>query len=367
MRVLAVVIVSVAVALGLAEGAMRWSRAKPGDQAGKPLTYHIDYVRNGPGWTFAPNGRFWFIDERNQRVDIAADAFGYRNPPTRIAESEVWVIGDSFVAAVNTAEEETLVGRLRAAGIPAYNAGTDGTGTLQQLAQLSNLLSMAPRKPKAVVLALYLGNDFFDNLHAAASPSFTAAPGGAAPSGGAGLYASLRAVCEALETCKAVHRVAWLGWVKGYGRDPWFNARWVEFKLLEGVAHPRADTAIAATKTALQGFATLAAREKFRVLVIGIPSAAQAMESLAPILASGRVGREEAAAALPAIRFDRLDSLATLMAGEAGIEYLSLMSALRPDTQRYFGQVDFHWNAAGQERAAEFVAPVLRRMMERAP
>lgn len=141
-------------------------RVMSGSQATRQMqrsdyAYHDGYYTRIPGRTAS------FTNEGGVNIALHIDGNGLRNPEGAFEASDIWILGDSFVLAVNTPDRETLVDRLRQKGLGVYNAGMDGFGTFEAFNLLRSL--MAKKKPRLVVLMFYMGNDFKDNVTAGSS------------------------------------------------------------------------------------------------------------------------------------------------------------------------------------------------------
>jgi len=89
------------------------------------------------------------------------DENGYRNEkvPDR---ASIAVLGDSQSYGTNVFREEAWPNLIQhRAGLITYNMGLDGYGPAHYLLQIDQALTLSP---KLVIVAIYFGNDFFDNL-----------------------------------------------------------------------------------------------------------------------------------------------------------------------------------------------------------
>ena len=108
--------------------------------------------------------REW-IDIGEAQFEVATDARGHRiaaKPPRLSPDAKsVWFVGDSFTFGQGSSFENSFVGQVAKAGFRVDNAGVNGWGPAQYLADFEyNLKTQKP--PDAVVLGTYLGNDYFD-------------------------------------------------------------------------------------------------------------------------------------------------------------------------------------------------------------
>jgi len=94
------------------------------------------------------------------RFSFHTDAEGFRNAAVR-ERFAIAALGDSFTDAMTMAGEASWPARLEAlVGEPVQNYGTAGFGPQQELLVLKDYV--AARRPRAVVLAFFAGNDIFD-------------------------------------------------------------------------------------------------------------------------------------------------------------------------------------------------------------
>jgi hypothetical protein len=103
------------------------------------------------------------------QIEVQINADGFRGEPLLAAGAarRVLVCGDSFIEADSVSLEQTFVERLEArlaenlgTAVEAINAGVNGYGPDQALARLSGQIDKL--KPELVVLSIFVGNDFGD-------------------------------------------------------------------------------------------------------------------------------------------------------------------------------------------------------------
>lgn len=120
----------------------------------------------GLGWRMAANVDTW-INTGERDVRLVTDADGHRvgtNPPTRPPDHRILALGDSFLAAIEVAYEDTLTARLeeslsRATGtrVQVVNTGVAGWDPNHYLIEARREL---PRQRYDLVLVfLFRGND----------------------------------------------------------------------------------------------------------------------------------------------------------------------------------------------------------------
>jgi lysophospholipase L1-like esterase len=107
------------------------------------------------------------IPESDRVVDLRFNSEGFRGPEwERRGEPEgtrIALVGDSQISAIATPEPKTLAVALAAAtAAEVLNFGVSGASTAQELVLYRKLIHKYA--PDIVVLVLYEGNDFSDNL-----------------------------------------------------------------------------------------------------------------------------------------------------------------------------------------------------------
>jgi len=132
------------------------------------------------GWVLRPGFSGWMADENTIWVAINRD--GLRDRERTLAPAagtlRVAMLGDSYVQGLNVPLEQTLPAQLEARlsqclpGPPTraevINFGVSGYGTAQQLLTFRH--HAAKYRPQVVMLAVYTGNDIFNN-HRALNPT----------------------------------------------------------------------------------------------------------------------------------------------------------------------------------------------------
>jgi lysophospholipase L1-like esterase len=125
------------------------------------------------GWALRPGARGWQTDEGETYVVINSDGQldHERQPGRQVGQYRVAVLGDSMVEARQVALEETFTARterllagcppLRGRHVEVLNFGVPGYGTAQEFLQLST--KVRKYQPDLIAVAVYFGNDLFDN------------------------------------------------------------------------------------------------------------------------------------------------------------------------------------------------------------
>lgn len=101
-------------------------------------------------------------NESGEWITYVADEYGFNNPPGSWGEKEtdIMLIGDSFVHGGCVKPGEDLGGQLRKYGWKVINVAMGGNGPLMELASLKEYAE--PIKPKNVLWVYYEDNDFVD-------------------------------------------------------------------------------------------------------------------------------------------------------------------------------------------------------------
>lgn len=102
-----------------------------------------------------------FCNETGSWQHYTADSHGFNNPGPWVI-GDVFIVGDSFTHGACLADSETIIGRLRAAGLGIVNLGMSSNGPLHELAGLREYLATV--KPKTVLWFYFEGNDITTDL-----------------------------------------------------------------------------------------------------------------------------------------------------------------------------------------------------------
>jgi SGNH hydrolase-like domain, acetyltransferase AlgX len=322
------------------------------------------------------------VPECGCEVDVRFDREGLRGPDRPYAKppgvKRVAVVGDSMVAAVATAEEKTLAGRLQrllagsrpAAKWEVMNAGVSSSSTGSELELYRAVLERYA--PDVLVLVFWVGNDLADN-----SFELTRAPR---------LYFDLDASGRLVQLPFAFEPSPIAGWLDRWSRFyVWQKAA---FRQLRGSVHaatrglepvdlvfaePEPEPvahAWAITAALLRAFREETAARGTALLLVAAPSATQVYDDLWSEL-EGRAGREDTRVSRehPEVRLAGI-------AGREGIAFLALLPAFRgaapgrdstrPGEQLYY-EGRFHWNDAGNALAARTVHEQLLTVVQSGP
>lgn len=159
---------ALAVALALAEAALRLSR--PATSAYSVATtadqYRFYQFDERLGWVNAPGAHGTFARDEF-RYEVAINSHGMRQREVALEKApqtrRIAVLGDSFVWGIGVADADRATEQLaqRLDGVEVLNFGVSGYAPVQYLLDLERVLSFAP---DLVLLVFCLGNDFVDNV-----------------------------------------------------------------------------------------------------------------------------------------------------------------------------------------------------------
>lgn len=318
-----------------------------------------------------------FVPECDCDVELRFNRDGLRGPDRPYQPPpgvrRLALVGDSMVAAVATAEERTLAGRLEqllASAPPGatwevMNAGVSSSSTGSELALYREVLSRY--SPQLVVLVFWVGNDLADN-----SLALTRAPR---------LYFDLEPDGRLRQLPYAFQPSALAEWLDRRSRlYVWQKAalRQVRagFRARRGVvdpvelvfARPEPEAvahAWAITAALLRAFRQETAARGATLVLVAAPAPAQVYDDLWAEL-EGRAAREGLTLAR-----DHPEERLGELCRSAGIPFLALAPAFRdaaphrdstrrPEQLYYQGR--FHWNDEGNALAAALVHDFTRTM-----
>jgi hypothetical protein len=322
------------------------------------------------------------VPECGCEVAVRFDREGLRGPDRSYAKppgvKRVAVVGDSMVAAIATAEPETLaarVERLLAASRPeakweVMNAGVSSSSTASELALYRAVLQRYA--PDLLVVVFWVGNDLADNSY-----ELTRAPR---------LYFDLDESGRLVRLPFAFDPNPVGSWLDSWSRFyVWQKAA---FRELRGSVHaatrslepvelvfadpepPAVARAWAITGALLRAFREEAAARGTALLLVAAPSAAQVYDDLWSELAA-RAARDHAT-----VEREHPEARLGAIARQAGIPFLALLPSFRgaapardsrrPAEQLYYDG-RFHWNDAGNALAAQGVHRFLLAAVQSSP
>jgi hypothetical protein len=297
-----------------------------------------------------PPGYRGVLAARDFTVHVRANALGLRGWELDFADlarrHPVVFVGDSYVFGWGVEEEDRVSERSAAllgqAGysVPVVNLSFPGWGMSQALEVLEDF---APRlRPRLVILGLFVGNDFMDDLaYRAASRK---GPASATPGALAEAKAFVRRVLQGSPVVNLVNQALW----RSTAFRGFFNTLEVRNDRIV-LYEPRPSDAqrqlYAATLESLAGLARLSRKEGFEILVAIIPDHLQVLE---PRLFAG---------------YDLTLPQRTVSARARadGLLVVDLLRALSeaPDPTRLYFREDKHWTREGHSFVAHELLPAV--------
>lgn len=347
----------------------------------------VTYVNRQGYYVYPSCGKLSFQNEEKRDSIITTDEHGLRNAPGSLGSSEIILVGDSFVSAVNSTDDETLAGQLRRKGLKVYNAGMDGFSNYHEYRLLCDLLKEC--HPRCVVLCFYLGNDFHDNYFQECDkewlvPSSLRSPGTikagtitSAPdteeqagisSTGKPSHSTLRESLKAMLMKSAIvsHLISRSKTVTEGSKDIMVSYSLSEMEFFRNTPGKGAMKAAEKTEVIFSLFTDLLKKRGIEFLVLGIPSKAQVMKSFYEIalFAEDRRSHDHALDVIAkGYSFDRPDDLMKEIAADRNVPYISLLQIYRENgAEKVYYYIDHHWNAAGQAKAAELLYQRLKTL-----
>ncbi|MBF0355133.1 MAG: SGNH/GDSL hydrolase family protein [Alphaproteobacteria bacterium] len=302
-----------------------------------------------------------------ESISVATNAVGFRGLKDWPAEGGLLLLGDSFIEALQVPDGLTVADVLeRQTGRPVLNAGVSGFGTVAELRLWRAALQI--RRPEAVILFFYLGNDVADNSCALTSsrapcsneskPPVNVSPSSRLPSNetvgnsGGGWWPYLR---RHLALYSFMHdaRMIFEGFVSA--KTP------IRWNLYANPLDPQWESAWAETEIALDLLSNEIGATGSKLFLVAIP------EHLAVADNPERMLRFSSGAK-PPIGFDPESPSRRLMdiAARLNIPALDLLPIFKAYRQRhnlpspYFSySCDGHWNPLGHHLAATAVSDFL--------
>ncbi|TNE71395.1 hypothetical protein EP331_09525 [bacterium] len=151
------ILISISIGLTLSELAVRVIRPTPGGFPKGDLLFEPDSVL---GWRFVHNITTTVVwgNETEALIQINQDGFREKDLPQN---TDIWVIGDSFVSALEVEEAKRFTEQIEeATNTRFYNFGVNGYGPVQYALLLKQELLKA--HPKHLLVVLYIRNDLYD-------------------------------------------------------------------------------------------------------------------------------------------------------------------------------------------------------------
>lgn len=354
----------------------------------------IHYVDRGNYWNYIENEKLFAYNEDAEKIEVATDALGFRNPSDAIDVNnplqknyDILLLGDSFTSAVNTKLELTLAQHFKNSGLTLYNAGIDGTGTIHQAHILNKVL--AKIKPKMVVLNFYLGNDFRDNFYCEAiapAPKIQVQeiqkaqptkqtqeshPVVESSSFSFSYKNQLKTFIKSMVHNSGVlqlgYNTIYLPLKYKHTNMSYFNrAEMMIMSYRKETAEPDTELAIEKTDKALAYMKQMLEAKGIQFVVVGIPSKAQVIKSVRDITSYNEDKKADDffAKVENDLDFDRPDKLLESLCKKNEIQYISLLNNFRQNSdQKLYYKFDPHWTYIGQKVAADYVIPKIQRIV----
>ncbi len=317
------------------------------------------------------------IDTRHRTehfdIEIRVDARGYRSAPSTAAVADglrVAALGDSFCFGSGVEAGEAypalLAAELAARGgrsVEVINCGAPGYGTHNAAALLE--ADRAALDADAVVLGLYLGNDFRDN-HTEEFGTLTARSGVLVT-----VDRDNPAWWLTLKAAVVIHSHAVQLLMRGLGGAPLADEQELERRfcaaldwdpafsaaMFDRTWSPRAEAAFAATTAQLERLASACREAELPLLVVLLPGPYQYHPALWKIVVD-RCGLDAATFDL-----DKANQALRSWGDRHGVAMLDLTPAFRRATaaQQHL-YLDVHFNAAGHRLAAREIAAAWERL-----
>src|SRR5688572_8703832 len=133
------------------------------------ISNHVRMFEPDPtlGWKFISNGKWKIVYPGGIRNVIEINSMGFRDhTPPSDQKRKLLVIGDSFVSNISVKDNEvfTEVMEDQLKNYDVLNFGVVGYGQVQEYLLLQKWIKEI--KPDVVLLIIYFGNDFIDNIGA---------------------------------------------------------------------------------------------------------------------------------------------------------------------------------------------------------
>jgi hypothetical protein len=324
----------------------------------------VDQVDFGQFYLRAPETTIEEVNEEGESIAYRTDRLGLRSRGAAIPSAlRMLVLGDSFVEAANTPDDQTFTAKLERDlarridhPIEVYNGGLWGYSNARSVFLLDHV---APElRPSLVLLMVYLGNDLRDNFKVSSDAlaemarivdESTPGAGSADPPGFAQRLRELAA------------RSYLLTWIYR-SANRWGNYYVFEVESFRNQPAPEVEEAIDRTREILGYLARLCDNRGFECVVAGIPSKAQVYREF--ILAEkSDVSRGSAELAIEVIRdpngysFDNPTRAYQRVCDAVGLPYFDLLPVFRRErNQELYYKVDRHWKASAQALAAQVLA-----------
>lgn len=343
------------------------------------VTEHFRYEstpQGGPGFRLQPG--LWLPGPEGGRIN----SLGLRGQelPAKSDAQRVLVLGDSFVYGAGVPLADSLPAQLQGLAGDQFefvNAGTPSYGTGRELAWLETYGELV--SADEVLLAVFVGNDFTDNLELDAPRVIDGRLFSGAAAKGSAVKKSARVWVNSSHLYRLLQR-------RSYGqkdiekpveqnkvspmsaeqqaalvalKDKFAQRQVGRLSIYtpESGVDPRVDLAYDMTRLGLDGIASWCNQRKMPLRVVLIPDVLQVEPDMRE-RALHQAGRENVSA-----DFERPQRELVLWCEQLELECVDLLERMRAETENLghslylFG--DSHWNAEGHQLAAELVKKAL--------
>lgn len=311
----------------------------------------IKYLERNHFYTYPITDEFIYKNEDNKAIKVSTDIYGLRNLNIDMSNNII-VLGDSFISAVNTENNETFASRIN-----GYNAGVDGYSTFQSLRLLNMLLKEA--SPKTVILGFYLGNDFRDNYLDKGQKKLN----NFEIKSNLGSFSSTNSIKKLLKKSELIKEV--YGFIKSLSKVPSMSS-YTASEIYSYLDKPNEEFKIALknTEDALGVLKEMSEIYDFRVVILGIPSKAQVYKSFKEITHYENDKNAKPLSVLAikdGFNFDRPDKILSQISKKFNFQYISLLNHFRSkDSHNIYYYIDSHWTSIGQKMAYDLVTDNLK-------
>lgn len=163
LQTIALILIALAIALGLAEfGSRRLWRKRAASFDERNLVYQFD---EEVGWRPTPNGSSTLVG--NRPYHVKHNSYGFRDREWNFSQRgpRVMILGDSFMWGFDADDAERFSTQLakRLPKFSFFNFGVSGYGTDQELLTLRKFAPLV--KPSIVLLSFCSENDVGENTH----------------------------------------------------------------------------------------------------------------------------------------------------------------------------------------------------------
>ncbi len=337
----------------VAEGFLRWQANRAGQS-----NLSVQWVYDNGFYYHPPRTRFTMPNEKGDMVEIQIDDWGLRNSRHFSDRKKILVLGDSYIEADNTPEDQTFTAALAARlhdrhpGWTVVNGGLNGYSNYESYLLLKHLAKTG-LKPDAVILGVCLANDLHDNFFSfgrgiPAAPSGSAAPG-----------LIDRAAGGLKRLLKKSHLVLYVHGYLKTAREPYYSYYLFEVESYRTTPEPYVLEAVSRTRQTLRLLKEFCDGEGIKLGVLLIPPKSQVYEEFL-LSVSSSFRPEYIQRCMDIIRggysFDRPAEYFRDVCLSMQIPLFDLLPLYRRHrAEKIFYKIDGHWTPLGQSMAADLV------------